>query len=200
MAFVGQFRPSQHLALSRGRVAPDLLVYSAGCFVGAGVSFYLLARIGQALAPVTSNGFRVALAGILATGLIVLDVKTKARTCSVGLRRQTPKGAATGPIGVFLWGIDTGNPFTTFRATALPFLAVVMVSLGDVESGLLGFAYAGGFLAVLWFTCTLPLRGRQEPSNDSNRILKSLVTTRPIMRRVAIGIGAVAAVSMVAIA
>ena len=69
------------------------------------------------------------------------------RSTSFGPNRQTPYGwRLSGPIGVLGWGLDTGVPVTTVRASSLPMLGVLLVATGH-GGPLHGLAYGLG-LAV----------------------------------------------------
>jgi hypothetical protein len=76
-------------------------------------------------------------------------------------RRQTPRHAffRYGPFrGAFLWGLDTGLVFTTFRVTSLSWAGLALATL-TIAPWWAGVAYAAGFLAPVcvavaspWFT------------------------------------------------
>ena len=53
------------------------------------------------------------------------------RTTSLGPARQTPyQWRLKGRVGMLGWGLDTGLPVSTVRATSLPALGVVLVATG----------------------------------------------------------------------
>ena len=96
---------------------------------------------------------------------------------STGLIRQTPERLGrSSHWGVLLWGLDTGTPVTTVRASALPLLGVVGVALGfgTVWSGIL---YAGGYLAVLCWVCSRT-RGFFGVSHDTSYLIRELQRVR----------------------
>ena len=68
---------------------------------------------------------------------------------AIGPSRQTPQRLSRhGRVGVLAWGLDTGIPLTTVRATSLPLSAITMAVLLDVPV-YAGLVYAVGFLSGL---------------------------------------------------
>ena len=145
---MGQFGPSNRL--SRYPVAPDVALYCSGVFVCATASVALLdAAIGGFSKRFDPHTRYVGVLSV-AVVLIIFDLL---RTCfahvrsSCGLRRQTPYSwRAKGPVGILGWGLDTGIPFTTIRATSMPLIATTLICLGFGKAWF-GVAYAGGLTA-----------------------------------------------------
>lgn len=73
--------------------------------------------------------------------------------CPITLRRQTPKalvysGRIDRGLGTFIWGLDTGSAFSTYRVSFGTF-AVFGAGLLGFAPGWIGLAYAAGFLVPL---------------------------------------------------
>ena len=129
----------------------------SGAFVASsGLFFALLDRgLGVPLRANFPEEIRLRTFGIAALLLAALDVWRilTGRFGSSGLIRQTPRRAPVSPsVGVVVWGLDTGLPVTTVRASALPFLGIAAVAVGFGEPWF-GLLYAAGFLgAVGWLS------------------------------------------------
>lgn len=186
---MGQFRPSQQ-ATANSRPAFDLTLFSFGFLLAAVLSFAIVAAtIGRLARSGLQQQWReiivVAGAGVLAT---FDTIRIGARDhCSLGPRRQTPKHLGTsGPLGVILWGMDTGTPITTVRATSLPFLGVLAVALG-FGSQWIGVSYAGGFLTALWTMCIVkPPRHTPVGMPEPAWAVGKLVNQRTLVRWIAV--------------
>lgn len=181
---MGQFRPT--LQARRG-LPRDLASFSAGFLFSSAAGFALAAWLGAGLASALAPRSRLAL--LLGTVLVLLAVdisrSRRGHTCSLGLRRQTPRRLGFQPIGPLLWGLDTGLPLTTYRATPLPFVGLASVALGFGHP-CIGLAYAAGFLGSLALSCVWPGRGnplqeRRDPlQRDLLQVVEALRTwTRP---------------------
>ena len=164
MAFVGQFGPTfmRNTGVRRLR---DSGLYLLGVMIASttsvGVAYLLVGTRVQHFSPVT----RISVVVIVLSVLLLLDSFRLwgGRTVSLGLNRQTPyRWRLRGAIGVVGWGLDTGVPFTTVRATPLPFLGLVLVSAG-FGSVLHGAAYGLGIAAGLLSTV---VRGKNDGSFD----------------------------------
>lgn len=114
-----------------------------GAFFGAGLFVAALFAFSQVL---FGGDQALPLAIVLVSVLLASDLlRTWAGFgTSTGFSRQTPKRwGQTSLLGVFAWGLDTGVPVTTIRATPLPALGVVL-TLSGMGSPLGGLAYALG--------------------------------------------------------
>lgn len=166
------------LAFGRRRWSPFLL-YATG-FVSSATAFFFVAHlVGNEVTEQFSDDLRTRLLGIAAAVLCALDLwrVMTGRFGSTGLIRQTPERLGrSSHWGVMLWGLDTGTPVTTVRASALPLLGVIGVALGFgiAWSGIL---YAGGYLAVLCWLC-FRARGFFGVSHDTTRLIRELQRVR----------------------
>jgi hypothetical protein len=83
------------------------------------------------------------------------------------LRRQTPRHLTARvplPVAGFLWGLDTGSVFSTFRASAASWAALVLVFAGW-GPWWTGIAYAAAFCVPLCaLVATYPVAG---PADDA---------------------------------
>ncbi len=72
------------------------------------------------------------------------------RYASTGLARQTPRRrpGRRPTMGILVWGLDTGVPLTTVRASSLPFIGIAGVALG-FGTWWVGLAYSAGHLGIL---------------------------------------------------
>jgi hypothetical protein len=169
---VGQFGPSWEVASPRRRLPADLILFSTGFLTASVASFWLLAAVGELVRSSLTANTRTMLATGTLTLLASVEVLRLRRgsPCSLGLSRQTPRHwGLRSPFGVLGWGLDTGVPFTTVRATALP-LVVCSLSLLGYATGWLGVMYGIGFLASLstssWLTSRdLKVRASDWPSS-----------------------------------
>lgn len=153
---MGQFRPSQRLR-DGARPAPDLALFSAAFATSSVIAFLALDTvIGEALRglPVSWRYVAALLGTFFLAGLEWRRLR-RGQACSLGLGRQTPRHLGRVPIGVVAWGLDTGIPVTTVRATILPFVGVYLTALG-LAGKWVGLAYAIGFLLPLWVLCIVP--------------------------------------------
>ncbi len=83
-------------------------------------------------------------------GCAALDLDMPGSRCSL-LRRQTPRRLFNNRHflrGAFLWGVDTGSVFSTYRASAASWAAVAMVAAGWIPLWA-GALYAIGFCLPL---------------------------------------------------
>lgn len=106
--------------------------------------------------------------------------------CSIGLRRQTPRHLGRSQLGVLAWGLDTGIPATTVRATTLPYLGVFLAGLG-FGSKWIGLAYAVGFLVPLWILCVVRRPANKSPASEPDWISKILFRLAPHARLSSVG-------------
>lgn len=142
---MGQFGPS--IAGNQGiRRFADSGVYLAGALASS-FAFGLLAdALGSGVRAMVGCQAALLTALGMASGLLTLDALRvwAGRSWSFGPTRQTPYGwRLNGWPGVLAWGIDTGLPVTTLRATPLPFLGVILVVTGHA-SPLHGLCYGVG--------------------------------------------------------
>lgn len=180
---MGQFGPS--MRQSRHAVSADAVAYCLGVLVGASSSVAVLSLTVGSASQFLALADRYAIVAGVISILFAFDLARvllgKGRF-SCGLRRQTPyEWRRKGPIGVFGWGVDTGVPFTTYRATSLPLTAVALVCVGFGEVWF-GLAYACGLIAGLFVGLRLPppafeeihhLRGVREQSGARGTRLAS---------------------------
>lgn len=171
---MGQFRPTVQ---SRKWLIPlDLGVYALGFLISSVTTFALVAAwVGAPVASILESEHRLVL--LLGTVLLLLVIDLyrvrQGVGCSMGLRRQTPRHLGFHPFGPFLWGLDTGLPWTTYRSTPLPFIGLAAVALGFANPWV-GLAYAGGFLGSLVTACAWPRSGtriavqQQDPTRDES--------------------------------
>ena len=176
---MGQFRPTLQ---ARRTLPADLTLFSAGFLLSSAASFALAAGIGAAVS--SALALRVRLALLLGTVLVLLAIdivrSRRGLHCSFGLRRQTPRRLGYQPIGPLLWGLDTGLPLTTYRATPLPFIGLACVALGFGHPSI-GLAYGAGFVGSLLASCAWPGPGDLQPRDrrdprqrDSLQVIEAL--------------------------
>lgn len=126
-------------------------------------------------------------AGVLVcVALFVVDARFawKSAPCSLGLKRQTPRRWGHSPIGVLAWGLDTGLPFSTVRATALPLCGLLLVGLG-LGMPWAGSAYAAGFLVGLWTACYIRAAASTPFEGADRPVTRQLIRAIPAARRLA---------------
>lgn len=115
---------------------------------------------------------------------------------SFGLVRQTPaQRAASSSLGVAVWGLDTGLPWSTVRASSLPLIASAasLLGFGIWWQGLL---YGIGSIGTLWVICARQ-KGLLGVSHDAVRLSILLVGQRDRARIVGmLGCCAIAAVGV----
>ena len=132
MSFVGQFGSIYHAGRGTSRWN-GIALYLAGVCPSAILS---IAALDLVIGSITRNwdtSRRVAiLVGALSLLLTVDGLRVWAgKQSSLGLERQTPyRWRLKGPTGVVSWGLDTGIPITTVRATALPAVGLLLVTTG----------------------------------------------------------------------
>lgn len=153
---MGQFRPSQQ---AKGGLlpAPDLLVFGTAVLVSSTTTMFLVSAAG-ALVAAAPELWRFGVGCLGAWALVGTDVIAigRGRPCAIGPSRQTPQRLGRRSVyGVFLWGLDVGVPFTTVRATGLPFLAMGLLAIG-VGPRWASPIYGASFAAILWLLCLLP--------------------------------------------
>ena len=129
---MGQFGPT--FAHGRGiRRISDSGVYVLGVLLSSAVFMFVLDAAGTRLGEAAGARGSMVAALVLAVLLMVVDAIRLwgGRTTSFGLERQTPYGwRLKGPIGVLGWGLDTGLPVSTVRATSLPALGMILAATG----------------------------------------------------------------------
>ena len=126
--------------------------YLAGVAVSSTLAFAIVdATVGDISRSTWPVVERLWAAGAILAALLVVDAVRvwSGKRSSFGCSRQTPYDwKRHGLKGILGWGLDTGLPFTTVRATPLPLFGLLMVALG-FGSAFLGLAYAGGIAAGL---------------------------------------------------
>lgn len=155
---------------------PDTGVYLTGVWISALVSCGVVALLANS-AFTNFHTPRLVIV-IVGTCLILLFEAIRAWAglpMSTGLRRQTPyRWRMAGPVGVFGWGLDTGIPVTTVRATPMPLVATMCVVAG-LSHWWVGVAYAAGITAGLHFSLA--------HSRKSERSLSPLGHLQPAIDR-----------------
>ena len=151
---MGQFGPT--LARNKGiRRFSDSGVYVLGVLSSSTVFVFVVDAAGGRLAAATGRRGSI-VAALAATGLVMLVDAVRVwggRTTSIGPARQTPyRWRLKGRTGILGWGLDTGLPFSTVRATSLPVLGVILAATGHAGSfhGLFyGFGVTLGLMTAL---------------------------------------------------
>lgn len=160
---MGQFGPSVSGNQGIRRYA-DSGVYLIGVLVSSFIFGVLADAAGIGISG--AAGERGAAAALIAASMLVgLDALRLwgGRSTSFGPARQTPYDwRLRGWRGVLGWGLDTGLPLTTVRATPLPVLGVILIVTGHAGPfhGLFyGMGLALGVVASL-------IGARSEPRID----------------------------------
>ncbi|MGH8910290.1 MAG: hypothetical protein ACRD0K_28300 [Egibacteraceae bacterium] len=132
-------------------------------------------------------------AGGALAALLARDALRARAACVLGpsWRRQTPKryldrwGVTT---AAFVWGLDTGLVFTTFRVTSLSWAALAVTGLGLVPWWA-GAAYALGFVVPLLMSI-LAFGKRTDPTGETDPepgwLVHRLFRCRPALRLLAL--------------
>ena len=132
MSFVGQFGPT--FKCNRGiRRFSDSGVYALGVLLSSVLFILVLDTAGSRFAVAAGPRGSMLAALVLSGVLIVVDGLRLwgGRSTPLGLNRQTPHAwRLRGRIGVLGWGLDTGLPVSTVRATPLPALGVILTATG----------------------------------------------------------------------
>ena len=129
---MGQFGPT--LARNKGiRRFSDSGVYVLGALVSSTVFVFVVDAAGGRLAAAAGRQGSIVVA-LAAMGLLMLVDAIRlwgGRSTSFGPARQTPyHWRLKGRTGVVGWGLDTGLPVSTVRATSLPVLGVILAATG----------------------------------------------------------------------
>jgi hypothetical protein len=109
--------------------------------------------------------------GIVTLALFALDLLRTRAGCPLGpsWHRQTPKRYMDhhrATTAAFIWGLDTGLVFTTFRVSSLSWAALAVTALGLVPWWA-GAVYALGFCAPL-LVATLAVPARTDPTGKTD--------------------------------
>ena len=159
---MGQFGPT--VSRNRGfwRFA-DSGLYVVGVLASSTVSVFVLdAVVGTRTREALGDERSLLVAAVLGGALLLVDALRvwAGRATSLGPSRQTPYAWRTkGAVGVLGWGLDTGLPVSTIRATPLPMLGVMLVATGH-GGPLHGLVYGLGVTVGL---ATGLVAGRAEP-------------------------------------
>ena len=145
----------------------DSGVYVLGVLVSSAISVLAVHIAGDWFQQ--AAGFRASVAAaLIAASLLMLADSLRwwaGRSTSFGLKRQTPYDwRLKGRIGVFGWGLDTGVPVSTVRATSLPALGVILVATGH-GSAFHGLLYGLG--VVLGVLAGFPALRRYERTDHA---------------------------------
>lgn len=137
--------------------APDrrpVLLLALGFAISAMALYAVLGTAGAAAVErLPLDGRQWLLAAAVMAALFVVDLIRIRAPFALGpsWRRQTPQRYTYRygeRLAAFLWGLDTGLVFTTFRVTSLSWAALAVTALGLVPWWA-GMAYAFGFAAPL---------------------------------------------------
>ncbi len=169
---MGQFGPT--FANNSGvRRFCDGGVYALGVMLSSVLFVYVVDAAGTGFAAIAGRRGSM-LAALALSGLLILIDGLRVwggRSTSFGLNRQTPYAwRLKGPIGIIGWGLDTGLPVSTVRATSLPLLGVILAATGHAGPlhGLFyGFGVTAGVLVGL-----LALRPDERIDQAMDRILR----------------------------
>lgn len=168
---MGQFGPT--FANGRGiRRFYDSGLYMLGVLTSSTVFVFAVDAAGSRFSEAAGTRGSVVAALVPVSLLMVVDAIRLwgGRTTSLGLDRQTPYAwRLKGPTGVLAWGLDTGLPVSTIRATSLPALGVILAATG-YTGPLHGLLYGLG-VAVGLFAGMLAIR----PGERADRAMDDLV-------------------------
>ena len=132
-------------------------MYSLGFSTAALGSFFVLHIAGSFIALWLNQTTRELLLIVIMMSLTVAEVvrSGSGKPFAIGPHRQTPQSLGRRPVGILLWGIDTGIPITTIRITPLPLAGILMVLLG-YGKWWIGLSYVAGFIGSLMLATTWP--------------------------------------------
>ena len=142
-------------------------VYVLGVLISSAISVLAVNTVGDWYEEAAGPRASLVAALILASFLMLVDLVRwwAGRSTSLGPERQTPyRWRLKGPMGVLGWGLDTGLPVSTVRATSLPVLGVILVATGH-GSPLHGLFY--GFGVALGVVAGLPTLRRYERTDHA---------------------------------
>ncbi len=129
---MGQFGPT--FAAGRGiRRFSDSAAYVVGVLASSFLFLLAVDAAGGWFGALAGSRGAVVTALALAGMLALIDALRVwgGRSMSFGPGRQTPYAwRAKGLAGVVAWGLDTGLPVSTVRATPLPLLGVILAATG----------------------------------------------------------------------
>ena len=152
---MGQFGPT--LAGNKGiRRFSDSGIYVLGVLASSTVFVFVVDAGGRRLEEAVGHQNSVMTALVAMCLLMLIDAIRLwgGRSMSFGPARQTPyRWRLKGQIGVLGWGLDTGLPVSTVRATSLPVLGVILAATGHAGPlhGLFyGFGLTLGLLTALF--------------------------------------------------
>jgi hypothetical protein len=144
------------------RAAPTLLLVF-GFLLSSGLLFLTVYVVGGVVnVEYVPARFRYGAAGASILALLVVDVVNvaRARLCSLGPQRQTPRAAYYqfgAYAGALVWGLDTGLAVTTIRVTCATWALLVLTVLHLVPP-YAGLAYGAAFAVPLAIAILAPQR------------------------------------------
>jgi len=156
-----------------------VLLLALGFAISATVLYAALGMVGAAVSarlPFDERGWLAAAAAMAV--LVIVDLARIRVPFALGpsWRRQTPARHTYRygeRVAAFLWGLDTGLVFTTFRVTSLSWAALAVTALGLVPWWA-GVAYALGFVVpLLVAVLAIPERSGPEPLWLVNHLYRS---------------------------
>ena len=129
---MGQFGPT--FAPSTGiRRFSDSGIYVLGALVSSTAFLFVVDIAGGRFAEATGRSVAALVALVSVCVLMLVDAIRlwAGRSMSFGPSRQTPyRIRLWGWTGVLAWGLDTGLPVSTVRATPLPMIGVILTGTG----------------------------------------------------------------------
>ena len=176
---MGQFGPTLKNNRAVRRFA-DSGLYALGAVLSSLASVFVLDLAGNRFRDLAGPRVSVLTALVLSGLLLAVDGLRVwgGRSTSLGPDRQTPHAwRLRGPVGILGWGLDTGVPVSTIRATSLPMLGVILVATG--HAGPLHGLYYGCGLVVGVLIGLLALRPGERSDRGMDRIVRKYRSMGP---------------------
>ena len=140
----------------------------------------MAAAVGKRLQAWTGPAGAATVALVAVAALLSADTLRlwSGRSTSLGPARQTPyEWRAKGWLGVWGWGLDTGLPFTTVRATPLPMLGLILAATGHAAA-FHGLFYGAGLLLGVGRGMSL-VRARRRTDKAIDELTERFMKLRP---------------------